>query len=199
MKIIANILTRNLFKDSELYNIVSDKEKIIKCIPTLVVGWDLTKEQYPNASILDWKIDENTYWTFGNRERREIYEERVPTFRALAMNRLVKSIKYKYFNILTASDDEKVGFFKYIDENAGLETYLNADMAYIFNPTINNVTGISLRDIDYVGGNRKQFLAILYSNTKILNNANDDLSWNVKNGLRNYTYVIPCLCSSCSN
>ena len=58
MKYIANILTNRKFNDTELYNIVSKKEDLISDIPTLVIGWEFTKKMYPNANILDWKIND---------------------------------------------------------------------------------------------------------------------------------------------
>ena len=37
MKFIANILTDKTFTNAELYNVVSDKNNLIDCIPTLVI------------------------------------------------------------------------------------------------------------------------------------------------------------------
>ena len=92
MRYIANILTDKKFNDCKFYNVVSKKEDIIVGLPTLVIGWEFTKALYPEANIISWEIDKDTYWTFGNRERRQRYEESLVKFRELALNRLIKKV-----------------------------------------------------------------------------------------------------------
>lgn len=48
--------------------------------PTLIVGWENTKELYPNASILNKEIKENLYWTFSPHEKRGIFETDLKSF-----------------------------------------------------------------------------------------------------------------------
>ena len=100
MKYIANILTNRKFSDCTLYNVVLDKKDLIEGIPTLVIGWEYTKKNFSEANILDWRIDNKTFWTFGNRERRQRYEETIIKFRKYVINNLVKSIKYKYISLI---------------------------------------------------------------------------------------------------
>ena len=95
MRFIANILTDKKFINSELYNVVDNKDKLIDGIPTLVIGWGFTKKMYPNASILNWSIDNNIYWTYGKREKRSRYEENIEKFRQFAISNFIKSVKYK--------------------------------------------------------------------------------------------------------
>ena len=102
MKFIANILTDKPFTNAELYNVVSDKNNLIDGIPTLVIGWEYTKKMFNNASILDWEIDRNTYWTYGKREKRNRYEENLERFRQMSITRFIKSVNYRYSNILIA-------------------------------------------------------------------------------------------------
>ena len=93
MKFIANILTDKPFKDNDLYNVVSDKNNLIDGIPTLVVGWEYTKKLYPEASMLNWEVGNNVYWTYGNREKRNKYEENIATFRQLTLTKIIKTLK----------------------------------------------------------------------------------------------------------
>ena len=75
MKLIANILTEGSFQNNELYNVVSNKDDLISELPTLVIGWSFTKRNYPEANIINWQINENTFWCFGKREKRNRYEK----------------------------------------------------------------------------------------------------------------------------
>lgn len=191
MKFIANILTDKPFVNTELYNVVNDKDKLIDGIPTLVIGWEYTKKMYENANILNWEIDRNTYWTYGKREKRNRYEENLEKFRELALYRFIKSVKYSYFNILISSNEEKEYVWSLIDTN-GTYVYLNNDMVYAFDEQKNKVIGFSLRDIDYLKKDRKKVLSKIYSNTNLIE-VKDNLSWETKNALRNCSYVIPFL------
>ena len=80
MQLIANILTINLFSDKILYNVVEKKDDLIDGIPTLCVGLEMTKKNYPNFNLLDMNIDEMTKWTYGPREKRNVYESRLSKF-----------------------------------------------------------------------------------------------------------------------
>lgn len=195
MKFIANILTDKPFTNAELYNVVSDKNNLIDGIPTLVIGWEYTKKMFNNASILDWEIDRNTYWTYGKREKRNKYEENLERFRQMSITRFIKSVNYRYSNILIADDDEKKYIFSLLDNDKDvLYVYLNNDMVYLFDNIDSSVIGFSLRDIDYLGKDRKRVLSKIYYNKNVqLIDIKDCLTWETKNALRNCSYVIPYL------
>lgn len=195
MKFIANILTDKPFTNAELYNVVSDKNNLIDGIPTLVIGWEYTKKMFNNASILDWEIDRNTYWTYGKREKRNRYEENLERFRQMSITRFIKSVNYRYSNILIADDDEKKYIFSLLDNDKDvLYAYLSNDMVYLFDNIDNSVIGFSLRDIDYLGKDRKRVLSKIYYNKNVqLIDIKDCLTWETKNALRNCSYVIPYL------
>lgn len=194
MKFIANILTNKPFSNNELYNVVDDVNKLISDIPTLVIGWEYTKKLYPNASILEWMIDQNTFWTYGKREKRNKYEENIEKFRQLALNRFIKSVKYKFFSLLTSSNAEKESILKVINSEKGSNIYISYDMVYIFSRENNDVIGFSLRDIDYIGKDRKDILSKIYRNkNNTIIDVKEELSWDTKNALRNCGYVIPYL------
>ena len=159
MKFIANILTDKPFVNNELYNVVDEKDKLIDGIPTLVIGWGYTKKMYPEASILNWSIDRNVYWTYGKREKRNRYEENIEKFRQLAITRFIKSVKYKYYSLLTISDDEKGYLISLFCKPNGSVVYINYNMVYVLDEN-NNVIGFSLRDIDYLGKDRKKNVII---------------------------------------
>lgn len=194
MKFIANILTDKPFKDNDLYNVVSDKNNLMDGIPTLVVGWEYTKKLYPEASILNWEVGNNVYWTYGNREKRNKYEENIVKFRQLALTKFIKSVKYKFYSLLTTTDEEKEYILNLIGKDSGSFIYMNYDMVYIFDAENNVVIGFSLRDIDYMGKERKGIFSKIYRNqNNNIIDIKDSLTWDTKNALRNCNYVIPYL------
>lgn len=196
MKYIANILTDKTFIDNELYNVVNSKDKLIGGIPTLIIGWEYTKKLYKDASILDWSIDRDTYWTYGKREKRNRYDENIVNFRKLAMSRFIKSVKYKFFSLITISDEEKEYIIKLISKVDGTNIYLNNDMVYVLDIENKLVIGFSLKDIDYIGKDRKKILSKIYRNkNNVLIDIKDDLSYDAKMALNGYSYVIPYLYS----
>ena len=143
MKFIANILTDKPFKDNDLYNVVSDKNNLIDGIPTLVVGWEYTKKLYPEASILNWEVGNNVYWTYGNREKRNKYEENIVKFRQLALTKFIKSVKYKFYGLLTTTDEEKEYILNLIGKDSGSFIYMNYDMVYIFDDSVRSISPLS--------------------------------------------------------
>ena len=96
MKKIGNILTKNKFLDTTWCNVTDKTENLISNLPTLVVGLDNAKKFDENFSILDWKLRDNVYWTFGPREQRHIYEKRVDDFLQLCLMFQKSIINYDF-------------------------------------------------------------------------------------------------------
>ena len=190
MKFIGNIVTDTRIDLPKLYNIVRKKEDIIKDIPTLIIGYKKVNDLYDNFSMLDWEIEYNVYWTYGRRERGERYLDDIERFQQLCFNKMVKSIKYYLFNVLIEGVDKKKRFFEFLKNDTPKTVYINNDMAYIYSEN-KHVVGISLRDIEYCGGNKKKTLSILLKNKVI--NSNEVFMNNFLYDLKNIPYIIPYL------
>lgn len=195
MRYIANILTDKKFEEVEFYNIVSKKEDLIINLPTLVIGWEFTKTLYPNANIVSWEIDENTYWTFGNRERRQRFEELIEKFKKIVIKKFIKSINYKYISIIDGDMNYSALEFL-IDECKGFKAYINNNMVYVTGKNShergNIVYGFSLEEYKYVGIDIKELFKKLYNgDIQIIDK--EDISWEIKDSFKNCKYVIPCL------
>lgn len=190
MVYIGNIITDNKIDNIILYNIVKKPEDIIKGLPTLIIGYKKVKTIYSNFSMLDWKIDDNVYWTYGRRERGERYYDDLERFKDLCFNNMLKSVKYCNFNILTASVKHKKRLFNFLKDNTKKTVYIENDMVYIYNDN-KCVIGFSLRDIEYCGGNKKKVLSLLLNNKVISSKEvfNNEFSYSLKN----IPYIIPYL------
>lgn len=172
---IANIYTTTKF-DNELYNVTDKRESLVPGIPTLIIGWSNVKHLYPSADILNWKIDDNTYWTFGKRERRNEYEERIDKFLELSIEKLDKGIVYRYINLLTATKEEKNALFSKLTNDSKKSVLKYYDMLYLTEEDYNVVYGISLRDIDYEGKDRSCVINIVKKNPNITYIEEDECS-----------------------
>lgn len=203
MRKIANILTKNLFNDKIFYNVVDNKNDLIDGIPVLCVGVELTKKNYPNFKILDMSIDDNTYWTYGPREKRNIYESRLKIFIQNAIEIFKSKIQYKYVNVVvngTLSPDFQLVNNIIFREGKKIVSFLFNGIVYVYDND-KTVYGISLRELNYIGENVKMFLGNVYGNTTVITNK-DSIPLDVRILFNGYDYLIPCLFSNdneCSN
>ena len=196
MKYLGNIVTDSRINNLEYYNIVKSLEKIIPDIPTLIVGYHKTISVYgKNFSILDWKLDNNLYWTYGRRERGDRFLEDIEKFKTLCLNYMIKTVDYRLFNVLLESVDRKKEFLSYIKDKKDKIVYIDDDMVYLYEDN-KHVIGFSLRDIEYSGGNKKKILSILLSDekNKVLN-SKDVFNNEFNITLKNKPYIIPYLYS----
>ena len=198
MRFLGNILTDNkaYFNGNVLYNVVKSESELVSGIPTLIVGWDRVKKLYPNASILEWQIDNMTYWTYGRRVKREKFEEDVDMFRKIIFDRVSKFVKYEFFSVLTATTKEKREFYGYLKSDAQKYMLLKNNMVYIYSADTNKTIGINLSDVDYEGGDRTRLLKALFNNKNItVVKEQDYISSETRELINNKRYIIPYLSS----
>ena len=195
---LANVLTdsKAFFNRNVLYNVVKTKEELIPNIPTLIVGWDKVKELYPETSILEWKINDLTYWTYGRRVKRDKFEEDVEKFKKIVFDRVSKSVFYRFFSVLTSSVDEKKEFYSFLNNSEKKFVLLKNNMLYIYTVSSNTTVGVNLADIDYEGGNRSKLLAKLFNNPNVvIVKEQDYISSETRDLINNKKYIIPYLSS----
>jgi len=197
MRKIANILTKNLFNDKIFYNVVDSKDKLINGIPVLCVGVELTKKNYPNFNILNMDVGDGIYWTYGPREKRNVYESRLKTFIKKSIDKFKSEIHYEYVNVvvdgLTSNDFITVNDLIF-NGGKSIISFLFNGMVYVYDNK-NVVYGISLRELSYIGENVKTFLSNVYSNTTVITNK-DSIPLDVRILFNGYDYLIPCLYSN---
>ena len=192
MKYIGNIITDNKIDDVALYNVIKNKEDIIHDIPTLIIGYKKVKTLYDSFSMLDWKIEDNVYWTYGRRERGEKYYDDLDRFKKLCFNNMIKTVDYRLFNVLTENVEHKKLFFSFLKDSSVKTVYIENDMAYIYNGN-KHVIGFSLRDVEYGGGNKKKTLSVLLNNNVV--SSKDVFTNEFAYSLKNIPYIIPYLYS----
>lgn len=192
MVFLANILTQNKIEVPEFINVVNTKDGLIDDLPTLVIGWELAKSIYVNTNTIDWKINDNIYWTFGKREKRDRNEHDINKFIELVISNYVKKIKYQFVNIFLLSESEKRSFVNEIKNSKHGVFFIFDDVIYL-NLNKNEIIGISLKDIEYSGCNRKKILAIIYKNQNIKQITSDIIPIYLRKQFISMVYVIPTL------
>lgn len=192
MNFIGNILTDNKVDVSELYNVVKSEKDLINDIPTLIIGYKKAISLYPNFNLLDFRIDNNVYWTFGRRERGEAYKKNIEKFKEITISNTLKKVKYTLFNVLTETEERKRELFSYINSSIEKIFYIENDMVFISSKGSNEVIGISLSDIEYEGNDKAKFLAKIAKNANnvILKNR-ENISYEIKSTFSNMPYIIP--------
>lgn len=192
MNYLANIYTKSKIDIEPFFNVVDDEKKIIDGIPTLIIGWDSVKSLYGDINILDKKVKDNIYWTFGKRERRNVMEVDVQKFKRKAMSITCNNVKYKFFNILTAKNDKKKSFYALLKDTRHKTIFSFNNMLYIYIDGTDTVVSISLRDVDYIGGDVKKIFSTLYNNKFVkVANDNDLKDTNAKLFFKDNIYLIP--------
>ena len=197
MKYIANILTDEQFNEAELYNVVRDSNDLIPGIPTLIVGWERTKSEYPDASIIENKVSDNVYWTYGKYERRDKYETNIKKFQDLSFKKFVDSIDYVFYDILLSTTERLDSFLTSLVSEPTKTVDVVGDMMYIYYSGTNKVVGLSLRDCDYLEDTlKKRIFSVLY-NSKTINllKNNDEISREVRFKAKGRAYILPYLYS----
>lgn len=197
MKYIANILTDEPFNEGELYNVVRGKEELVPDIPTLIIGWERTKAEYPDASIIEWKVADNVYWTYGKYERRDKYEVNIKKFQDLSFKKFVESLEYVFYDVLLTPPERFESFLASLGSDNQKTIYVTGDMMYLYYNGTNKVVGLSLRDCDYLNEFTKKriFSSVYNSNTVNLLKNNDEISKEIRYKAKGRAYILPYLYS----
>ena len=193
MKYIGNIVTRTKLEINEFFLITDNLENIDKTVPTLIVGWSLVKELYPDQDILTPTIDENISWTFGKREKRYKHEIDIEEFIKKCAAKMSENVNYKFFNYLMAAPEKRKKFVEFINRG-GCYIYHNSRFAYIYNPNSKMTIGISLVDLRYVDVKIKSFLSMLNieGNNLVVNNLDflsEDSLYLIKDNIKAASYL----------
>jgi len=154
---IGNIITSSKIEDDN-FKVCRKIETIDDSLPTLIVGWDKTKEIYGDkVSILHKKIDDKTQWTFSTKERKVDYDKDIESFMSNCYSNIGKDINYIYIDIIHDSKKKikKIINKIYSFKNPKVYVHLNR-MIYIYGDNI--VFGVDIEILNYIGIDYKKVL-----------------------------------------
>lgn len=191
---IGRIITKSKnIETIDFVDITQNFNKEDNSIPTLIIGKKNAEEIYgkENIHVLDKKITDNVYWTFGKLERRNEHESDLSSFNKLLVKKLVNDIQYEYIDIFNA----KYSSIKKLLHNiTNSENYFYITESHIYGLIGNIVYGISFNELEYVDIQREKILGLIKKNlkNKIITN-NYFISKNLRKHIGDNKIVIPYL------
>jgi hypothetical protein len=154
---IGNIITSSKIED-ENFKVCRKLETIDGSLPTLIVGWEKTKEIYGDkVSILHKKIDDKTQWTFSTKERKVDYDKDIESYMSNCYSNIGKDINYIYVDVIHDSKKKIKKIIRkiYSLKNPKVYNHLNR-MIYIYGDNI--VFGVDTEMLSYIGIDYKKVL-----------------------------------------
>jgi hypothetical protein len=166
MGVIGYIVTKNkienilsCIKVVSSYRSIEDKSK-----PILIIGLEEAKKHASSFSILEKKIGEKMFWTFGKREKRNDYEKDIEKFQEYVLKCALDDIKYYYLNILTVKYNKIKKLIEIVNNPDEKTFYIDKKMFYMFYN--NYVLGISIDILEYLGIKKNKIINIIKNNDK---------------------------------
>jgi hypothetical protein len=153
--VIANIVSDNNLNVSCDFNVVKSLDNIIQGLPTLIIGWEYIKKNYPDYDIIDRKLSENLYWTFKKTEKRDFYEEDLYKFVQNTYQNLISDVEYIFVDPILLKRKSLVKILKKI-YNSNIISYLHDNMIYIYLDKY--IFGIDLNLLDFIDIDRQKIL-----------------------------------------
>jgi hypothetical protein len=183
--IIGNIITKSNIVVDDYYNITSDIE-VNNDLPTIVVGWeDFLKDDYNDLDFIDRKIDENLFWTFSKKEKRDLHNEDLYYFEQHCINKLLLNIKYYYVDYLLFSEKKLKKILIEIKKYKNI-LLITDDMFYLYSNNI--IFGFNKNVIQYVTNDIDKLENFLKKYSTIIE---DDRNYSILNNIENNKKYIP--------
>lgn len=159
--IIGNIISESELKTDE-FKIVDSFNSVENSLPKLIVGKEYCKRMGIKISILNKKIDKNTFWTFSPEERKSEFNDDFQSFKKHCLNTFLNNIEYYYIDPFQLKYSSIKKIINKIKTNTDGLYYIKNKMCYIY---FNNITlGINFEVLEYIGIQEKKIINRLESN-----------------------------------
>jgi hypothetical protein len=159
---IGNIVSSSVIKEENFF-LFDEIESIDNSLPTLIVGWDKTKQIFGNKiSILNKKISDNLFWTFLPKERRVDYDDDLSKFKKLCINTFGDELSYVYIDPIHDKSKKIKKILKKIyslDESISYITDKN--MLYILGDNI--IFGVDLNISEFIGVENDKIISRIHN------------------------------------
>jgi hypothetical protein len=160
---VGNIITKESItgipSNFGVYETVSTTD-----IPNLIIGWELTKTLYPEASILRKKIKDNLYWTFSPIEKRSHFENDLKKYIDKSYKDYINNIKFHNIDPIIYKINTVDELLSKLSIVAGGFTYLYVNkVVYVYHDFV--IYSIDLELLDFIGFDRKIILSTLKETT----------------------------------
>ena len=157
MKVIGNIVSKKIIDFDPKIKTVGTLDEIIEGLPTLIIGWEFTKELFPDDfNILNFKVKDNYYWTYTLIEKRTSYEIDVDNFIQLCYDNLINKLHYVFVDPVLFSLTTLKKSIRKIQSLNNPASYIQKDMVYIYGDGI--IFGVDLFLCEFFFGIKKEKL-----------------------------------------
>ena len=147
---IGNIVSSSKINEDN-FKLFDEIESVDNSLPTLIVGWNKTKEIFGDkVSILNKQISDNLYWTFSTTERRVDYDDDIITFKQECYNNFGSELSYVYIDPIHDKPQKIKKILKKIYSlNESISYFTDKNMLYILGENI--VFGVNLEVTEFIG------------------------------------------------
>jgi hypothetical protein len=170
---IANIVSTSKVEAPEEFNVVQSVNEIIDGLPTLIIGYDIVNNLYPDFDIINISLGENKYWTFKRTEKRDKYESDLKWFISKVYADLTNDLSYVFVDPIQYRRKTLIKIIKKIYSLKDPISFLNEQMLYVYGDTF--IFGIDLKllafmgvDTDKIKTRIKAISSVFLSDAKIL-------------------------------
>lgn len=147
---IGNILTEGHIEAEKAFNVVSSIDDCIDGIPTLIVGHYVVKEMYEDLNFLDRKVNEQTFWTFTEKEQRKYHVIDIDAFKDHCFHVKLAKMNYVFVDPIQSKLSKIKKILKKLYSLEDAITYIHLDkVAYVYADDL--IFGIDLKLLKYIG------------------------------------------------
>ena len=146
---IANIVSTSKVEAPEEFNVVQSVNEIIDGLPTLIIGYDIVNNLYPDFDIINISLGENKYWTFKRTEKRDKYESDLKWFISKVYADLTNDLSYVFVDPIQYRRKTLIKIIKKIYSLKDPISFLNEQMLYVYGDTF--IFGIDLKLLAFMG------------------------------------------------
>jgi hypothetical protein len=161
---IANIVSTTKIDITNDINVVKSLDEITQGLPTLIIGWDYVKKNYPSYDIIERKLDKNLYWTFKKTEKRDLHEEDLYNFLQKTYKDLIKDIDYVFIDPIIMKRKVIKKILNKINKTPDIICYQHDNMLYIYGDNI--IFGVDLTLTDFIGLDQNKLLTKIKNKSK---------------------------------
>jgi hypothetical protein len=146
---IANIVSTNKVEVPEEFNVVNSVNEIIDGLPTLIIGYDIVNNLFPDFDIINISLGENKYWTFKRTEKRDKYEADLKWFISKVYSDLTNQLIYVFVDPIQYRGKTLIKIIKKIYSLKDPIAFLNEEMLYVYGDGF--IFGIDLKLLAFMG------------------------------------------------
>lgn len=161
-------------------------EELYFDIPTILVGWNNTKEKFSNQNIFDKEICKNLFWCFSQNEDSKKFYYDVDDFFSSSIKKWLPT-SFKIYDSFLNKESLKDFYVKNINIDKEVYSYFHQGALYLFND--DNNFAVNIKSLAALFPDFKNILSDVFNSYKTC-----IVSYDNAQGYINYDVLKPILC-----